>query len=160
MRIMSRDDATSAPADRADNFSRVRADAKCLGQGVSQGVCGASMSAMVWTVSLILLNALKALSITRLEFRQRVAAQEARQCLERPLHRNRLGPRPCAARAGRDRGKNPGVNCAASARGRRCTNASSAGSSRQPTIRAKSGGRASLRPISTTCASASRPFPT
>jgi hypothetical protein len=81
MRIMSRDDATSAPADRADNFSRVRADAKCLGQGVSQGVCGASMSAMVWTVSLILLNALKALSITRLEFRQRVAAQEARQCL-------------------------------------------------------------------------------
>jgi hypothetical protein len=71
MRIMSRDDATSAPVDRADNFSRVRADAKCLGQGVSQGVCGASMSAMVWTVSLILLNALKALSITRLEFRQR-----------------------------------------------------------------------------------------
>jgi hypothetical protein len=36
MRIMSRDDAPSAPADRADSFSRVRADAKCLGQGVSQ----------------------------------------------------------------------------------------------------------------------------
>jgi hypothetical protein len=35
MRIISRDDATSAPAGRADNFSRVRADAKCRGQGVS-----------------------------------------------------------------------------------------------------------------------------
>jgi hypothetical protein len=28
MRIMSRDDATSAPAGRANKFSRVRADAK------------------------------------------------------------------------------------------------------------------------------------
>ena len=35
---------------------------------------------------------------------------------------------------------------------RRCANTSNAGSSRQPTVRAKSAGRASLRPISTASA--------